>query len=82
MNHSHNPHVLDCSKAGDDLILHSRGGGAQGQLGELDGEDLGVQYDGCNGICIDVNALALETHVHSEEDLLSIPLFISTGLNT
>lgn len=82
LNRLNSTHVLDGSQARDDLVLHGGRGGAQRQLGELDGEDLRVQHDGCDGICIDVNALALETHVHSEEDLPSTPIPTPTGLNT
>ena len=82
LNRLSSTHVLDGSQARDNLVLHGGRGGAQRQLGELDGEDLGVQHDGCDGICIDVNALALETHVHREEDLPSIPIPTPTGLNT
>lgn len=82
LNRFSSNHVLDGSQARDDLVLHGGRGGAQRQLGELDGEHLGVQHDGCDGICIDVNALALKAHVHSEEDLLSIATPTPTGLNT
>ena len=82
LNRLNSTHVLDGSQARDDLVLHGGRGGAQRQLGELDGEDLRVQHDGCDGICIDVNALSLEAHVHSEEDLPSIPIPTPTGLNT
>ena len=82
LNRLSSTHVLDGSQARDNLVLHGGRGGAQRQLGELDGEDLRVQHDGCDGICIDVNALSLEAHVHSEEDLPSIPIPTPTGLNT
>ena len=62
-------YVLEGVHARYHLILHVRGSRRHGESGELDGEDVAVQNDGGHGVRIDGNALALERHVHGEEDL-------------